>query len=342
MPHATSNVVRMSIEIKQFASRHNLSDREIDVLMMLLNRITSTVDIGKQLQLSPNTVSNHLKSILAKTNTSSKTDLLSAFVQHTYNMLCPYQMYARHPRVLVIDDDSEICQLFFTELEYRGVKVQCETRAENIMSRIAEFDPDIIVLDIMLPGTDGFKVLEQLRHTSTRPPKVILLSGSTQYSRQSCIDAGACDLFGKPFDINQIVFVIIEQFIDSTFIKSRFVRIDTEIDAIIANQIKAQMMNLAYGGAFIAIEPETLNTTNVEPGHTTTVNFSLPTTGPLELNCQITWARFRASLHSPSGLGLKFENLSFEQDYAIRDYIRSQKKLTYLPNTEKIPLRGSR
>lgn len=341
--HAASTNVRMNIEIRQFASRYSLSDREVDVLMMLLNRVTSTGEISDQLKLSPNTVSNHLKSILAKTNTNSKTDLLSAFVQHTYSMLYPYQVYARHPRVLVIDDEQEICQLFFSELEYRGVKVQCETKPDNIIERIAEFDPDVVVLDIMLPGSDGLKVLQQIRSHSTTTPKVILISGSLQYTRRSCIEAGACDLFAKPFDINQILFVIIEQFIDNTFVRSRFVRVDTEIDiAIGQSRVAAQIKNLAYGGAFVSADANVIIGSGIEAGNVIPVRFELPSFGVIEAKCEVMWARQRNSLHSPAGWGIKFADLSFEQDCAIRDYVRSQKKLSYLPNTEKVPIRTAR
>ena len=119
--------VKFTHELGEFASMHEISERETEVFLLLLNGVTTSSDIGAHLSLSPNTVSNHLKSILTKTSTHSKTEAVAAYAQHCTAKLQSIKFFAKRPLVLVIDDDEDFCYLAREELEKRGIRALTET-----------------------------------------------------------------------------------------------------------------------------------------------------------------------------------------------------------------------
>ena len=109
-------------EFVYFADNNQLSARESDVLAALLARVTSNEDIAEMLELSPNTVSNHLKSIYSKTETLNKTELMSFFANCCLNHLDKAKRYSKIPRVLIVDDEEDIIDLFQEGLSRHGQK----------------------------------------------------------------------------------------------------------------------------------------------------------------------------------------------------------------------------
>lgn len=79
-------------------------------------------------------------------------------------------------RVLLVDDDPDLVSLLEISLKVAGYDVAKAARGEDVPEMIASFDPQVIVLDIMMPGMSGFDVLRQLRADYLNPPEVVILS----------------------------------------------------------------------------------------------------------------------------------------------------------------------
>ncbi len=73
-------------------------------------------------------------------------------------------------RLLVVDDDPPIADLVATVARYEGWEAACAYSGEEALTVAAEFQPDIVVLDLMLPGLDGFGVLDRLRRSGRWSP----------------------------------------------------------------------------------------------------------------------------------------------------------------------------
>ena len=102
-------------------------------------------------------------------------------------------------RLLLIDDDADLGPLmaeFFTE---RGLTLDCALNGRVGLDRAAATPYDLIILDVMMPGIDGFEVLRQLRE-KTKVPVLILTARTEQASRIRGLEGGADDYLPKPFD----------------------------------------------------------------------------------------------------------------------------------------------
>jgi two-component system, OmpR family, response regulator len=108
-------------------------------------------------------------------------------------------------RVLVVDDDDAITQLVSTVLRYEGFEVECASDGRTAVKRVASFDPDLIVLDVMLPDLDGFEVYRRVA-TSNSPVPVLFLTAKDQPGdRVHGLTLGADDYVGKPFSLEELV-----------------------------------------------------------------------------------------------------------------------------------------
>ena len=102
-------------------------------------------------------------------------------------------------RLLLIDDDADLGPLmaeFFTE---RGLTLDCALNGRVGLDRAAATPYDLIILDVMMPGIDGFEVLRQLRE-KTKVPVLMLTARTEQASRIRGLEGGADDYLPKPFD----------------------------------------------------------------------------------------------------------------------------------------------
>jgi DNA-binding response OmpR family regulator len=106
-------------------------------------------------------------------------------------------------RILVIDDDPSIRSLFKRGLGYEGFTVDVAESGEIGLSSVRDSVPDLIILDVMMPGIDGFEVLRRLRAAGDTVPVIMLTAKDTDESQIEGLDAGADDYVVKPvgFDV---------------------------------------------------------------------------------------------------------------------------------------------
>lgn len=108
------------------------------------------------------------------------------------------------PRVLVIDDERGLRELLEFGLEQAGFSVRSVTEGSAAMPLIEAWSPEVIVLDVMLPGSDGFTLLPEIRRLTTAP--VVMLTARTEIGEKIAgFSAGADDYVGKPFDLEELV-----------------------------------------------------------------------------------------------------------------------------------------
>lgn len=110
----------------------------------------------------------------------------------------------RRPRVLVIDDEAELRDLLEISLRQAGFAVKIANEGAAAISLTAQTSPDIIILDVMLAGEDGFTLLPQLRRL-TEVPIVMLTARSSRSDRISGLRIGADDYINKPFDLDELI-----------------------------------------------------------------------------------------------------------------------------------------
>jgi DNA-binding response OmpR family regulator len=108
-------------------------------------------------------------------------------------------------RVLVIEDDDYTARLLKLQLEHRDLKVRCEYDGPSGLKAAMQFDPDVIVLDIMLPGLDGVGVLKELRRRGSQVPVIMLTARDTPLDKVYSLDTGADDYLTKPFSMEELL-----------------------------------------------------------------------------------------------------------------------------------------
>jgi two-component system response regulator CpxR len=102
------------------------------------------------------------------------------------------------PSVLLIDDDARLCGLLSEYLGQHGIALASAEDGVTGLSRIVQQAFDVVILDVMLPGMDGFEVLRLLRRR-TAVPVIMLTARVAQEDRIQGLDAGADDYLLKPF-----------------------------------------------------------------------------------------------------------------------------------------------
>lgn len=107
-------------------------------------------------------------------------------------------------RVLVVDDDAELCRLLTRYLAHEGFETSWAPNGASGVERALAEEYSLIMLDVMMPDTDGFAVLQQIRKQSRTPVLMLTARGDTQ-DRIRGLEMGADDYLPKPFDPAELV-----------------------------------------------------------------------------------------------------------------------------------------
>jgi two-component system KDP operon response regulator KdpE len=107
-------------------------------------------------------------------------------------------------RVLVVDDEPQILRALTTNLRARGYEVDEAATGEEALELAARLHPDVVVLDLGLPGIDGIEVVHGLRGW-TQLPILVLSAREDEASKVAALDAGADDYVTKPFGMDELL-----------------------------------------------------------------------------------------------------------------------------------------
>jgi two-component system response regulator TrcR len=108
-------------------------------------------------------------------------------------------------RVLLVDDEPALTNLVRMALQYEGWDIDVAHDAAEALAKYRADTPDVLVLDIMLPDTDGFEVLEHIRASGTYTPILFLTARDSLADRVTGLTAGGDDYMTKPFSLEELV-----------------------------------------------------------------------------------------------------------------------------------------
>ena len=116
-------------------------------------------------------------------------------------------MQSQNPeaRLLVVDDEPNIRELLSTSLRYAGFEVTAAANGREALDAAEEFQPDLAVLDVMLPDMDGFTVTRRLRAAGRHFPVVFLTARDGTEDKITGLTVGGDDYVTKPFSLDEVV-----------------------------------------------------------------------------------------------------------------------------------------
>ncbi len=107
-------------------------------------------------------------------------------------------------KIMIVDDDTNISELISIYLNKECYDTLCVEDGESAVSSFAEYQPDLVLLDIMLPGMDGYNVCKEIRKTSQVPIIMVSAKGET-FDKVLGLELGADDYIIKPFESKEVV-----------------------------------------------------------------------------------------------------------------------------------------
>lgn len=115
------------------------------------------------------------------------------------------RMSDRAPRILVVDDEENISFLVESALRLVGMQTQCAATGRDAITAATSFQPDLIVLDVMLADLNGFDVLRRLRDSGQLMPVIFLSARDSTDDRVQGLTIGGDDYMVKPFAVAELV-----------------------------------------------------------------------------------------------------------------------------------------
>ncbi|MBQ8725706.1 MAG: response regulator transcription factor [Clostridia bacterium] len=109
-----------------------------------------------------------------------------------------------NPVILIVEDDAPIRNLITTTLKAHEYKYLTAQNGENAIMQASSHNPDIILLDLGLPDTDGIEVIKKIR-TWSETPIIVISARSEDYDKIEALDAGADDYLTKPFSVEELL-----------------------------------------------------------------------------------------------------------------------------------------
>ena len=108
-------------------------------------------------------------------------------------------------RVLVVDDETNIVELLSVSLKFQGFEVHTASNGPAALDKAREVRPDAVILDVMMPGMDGFGLLRRLRADGIDAPALFLTARDTLQDKIAGLTLGGDDYVTKPFSLEEVV-----------------------------------------------------------------------------------------------------------------------------------------
>ena len=108
-------------------------------------------------------------------------------------------------KILIVEDEIKLARMLEMELTYEGYEVEKALDGQTGLEKALSAAPDLILLDIMLPGIDGMEVLRRLRMQGIQTPVILLTARDSVSDKVSGLDTGASDYVTKPFAIEELL-----------------------------------------------------------------------------------------------------------------------------------------
>ncbi len=108
-------------------------------------------------------------------------------------------------RILVVDDEDAVREMVATALRFRGFDVEESASGLDALAAVQRQEPEAVVLDVNMPGIDGFEVCRQLRHAGSTAPVLFLTARGANEDLRDGFGAGADDYLRKPFSLEELI-----------------------------------------------------------------------------------------------------------------------------------------
>jgi two-component system KDP operon response regulator KdpE len=108
------------------------------------------------------------------------------------------------PRILVVDDESQITRVLSTVLESRGYQVQTAGDGEGALTNILDWNPGLVIMDLAMPNPSGANLCHRIRLIS-RVPIIVLSVRTDRRAKAEALDSGADDYVTKPFGMEELL-----------------------------------------------------------------------------------------------------------------------------------------
>jgi DNA-binding response OmpR family regulator len=109
------------------------------------------------------------------------------------------------PKVLLVEDEEALARALEFNLKREGFDVVRGRRGDTAVDLVLRTEPDVVTLDVMLPGLDGFEVCRELRRRGIRVPVIMLTAKSDEVDRVLGLEIGADDYVVKPFGVRELI-----------------------------------------------------------------------------------------------------------------------------------------
>ncbi|MBQ7046517.1 MAG: response regulator transcription factor, partial [Oscillospiraceae bacterium] len=107
-------------------------------------------------------------------------------------------------KILIVDDDKNVCDLLKVYLEKEGYSTIISNNGNEAMVKFKSLHPDVVLLDIMIPGKDGWQVCQEIRRVADTP--ILMLSAKSEiFDKVLGLELGADDYIVKPFDAKEVL-----------------------------------------------------------------------------------------------------------------------------------------
>lgn len=107
-------------------------------------------------------------------------------------------------KILIVEDDEQVASILRRGLAYEGYEVETAEDGVSALAKARDVRPDLVVLDLMLPGMDGLEVCRRLRTAHSSLPILILTARDSVPDRVQGLDAGSDDYLVKPFALDEL------------------------------------------------------------------------------------------------------------------------------------------
>ena len=157
-------------------------------------------------------------------------------------------------KILLIDDDANICDLVKIYLENEGYEVKVATDGSEGLSYFKMYEPDLVLLDIMLPKKDGWQVCREIREQSSKP--IIMITAKSEvFDKVLGLELGADDFIVKPFNVKELsarVKAVLRRY------NTHSSQSDDDVIKFENIEISLQKYELKLGGKSVDVPPKEL------------------------------------------------------------------------------------
>jgi len=115
------------------------------------------------------------------------------------------------PKILVVDDDLDILVVMEILLSMKGFEVDVTAKWETTFDKIKTFQPDLILLDVLISGNDGRTLCKQLKSQATTKDIPVIMFSAHPSAAATLHEYGANDFIAKPFDVNDLLAKVNKQ-----------------------------------------------------------------------------------------------------------------------------------